>query len=96
MIDYYDYIQSQEWFERSEPFRDGLCKCCNMRWIKVVHHRNYERLGGELDTDLIGLCLECHEMVHGKAKHFIWYSRRKFLKELQTEMKEIGLYGTKY
>jgi hypothetical protein len=31
----------------------------------VVHHRSYERLGIELDSDLTVLCRSCHELFHG-------------------------------
>lgn len=30
-----------------------------------VHHLTYERLGAELPDDLLVLCRDCHELIHG-------------------------------
>ncbi len=31
-----------------------------------AHHNTYERVGRELETDLVPLCLTCHQRHHGK------------------------------
>lgn len=30
-----------------------------------IHHLTYERLGAELDEDLIAICEKCHRAMHG-------------------------------
>jgi len=68
-MDYVTYITSAAW--RSNPARQRelaaanfACRLCpNAAAIGArieVHHRTYERLGHELDGDLIALCSECH------------------------------------
>lgn len=98
MIDYYEYIHSAAWFNRTVNVRQrnrGRCECCCMRWGRVVHHRTYAHLGEELDEELVHLCLLCHNAAHGKpdARYYIWPSRLKFLEQLQSEMMEAGFYG---
>lgn len=88
-MDYYKYIHSPEWFTRTELIRkrnNGLCECCVMRYGTCVHHRTYERLGEELDSDLLHVCIYCHRMIHKKGKYFIWESRLDFLTQLQGEV----------
>lgn len=87
-INYYEYINSDEWYKISEPVRKrngGICECCNMRFIQVVHHRTYKNLGKEQPEDMLGSCVPCHEMIHRIRKHFIWNSRKPFLEQLQKE-----------
>lgn len=89
MINYYEYIHSPEWFTRTEPVRkrnNGLCECCMMRYGNCVHHRTYQRLGEELEIDLLHVCIYCHRMIHKKGKYFIWISRIDFLIKLQEEI----------
>ena len=98
MVDYYTYIHSDLWFARTELVRKrngGICELCNLRFGQVVHHRTYEHLGEEKDHELIHLCVECNNAVHGKAKSrfFIWPSKLKLLETLQNEMIRIGLFG---
>lgn len=33
--------------------------------MEEVHHLNYERLGCELDEDVVGVCRECHKFLGG-------------------------------
>lgn len=89
MVDYYKYIHSPEWFQRTQEIRkriNGLCECCTMRYGSCVHHRTYKRLGEELPEDLIHVCKQCHKMIHKKGNFFIWNHRREFLKALQEEI----------
>lgn len=89
MINYYEYIKSTEWYERTKEIRarrGGRCECCLMRNGSSVHHRTYERLGNELPEDLIHVCDCCHKMIHGLGVFFIWSSRIPFLKTLQLEV----------
>jgi phage terminase large subunit GpA-like protein len=43
-----------------------VCEHCGERRAVQAHHLTYERLGDELLTDLLAVCLECHEEIHGR------------------------------
>jgi len=63
---YKRYILSDTWKRKSRAakYRVGYrCQVCNRSSdedILDTHHRTYERLGYELDEDLIVLCRRCH------------------------------------
>jgi len=42
-----------------------LCEGCGLRPARVVHHLTYDHLGDEFLFELVGLCYECHDRVHG-------------------------------
>lgn len=90
-LNYYDYITSDEWYERTKDIRlrnNGRCECCNMRFAEEVHHRSYLHLGNELDSELIHICNWCHKMIHGLVPIgyvYLWPSRIAFLQELRQE-----------
>ena len=89
MVNYYEYIRSKEWFERTAPVRkrnEGLCEVCNLRYGEDVHHRTYDRLGNEDLDDLLHVCRTCHAMIHRKDQGVIWKSRLPFLRELIDEL----------
>ena len=68
---YLDYIASDVWKELADESRENAnnrCKLCNSPENLRVHHRTYERLGKELQDDLITLCSDCHEKFHDKRK----------------------------
>lgn len=66
---YADYLKTEYWKTRRQRalqkalFACQLCKCTE---CLDVHHNTYERIGGELDSDLIVLCRECHELFHAR------------------------------
>lgn len=44
-----------------------VCAVCDAPWRVTrddLHHRSYDRLGHELDEDLVALCRGCHEELH--------------------------------
>jgi len=45
-----------------------ICEFCHSDSKFNFHHKTYERLGNERDTDLVILCDNCHERVHDLAK----------------------------
>lgn len=71
--DYQTYIKSNEWrvvSEETKRLADYRCQVCNKNEATSnlhVHHRTYERLGRELQSDLIALCGDCHSLFHGKT-----------------------------
>lgn len=69
-IKYADYLDSPGWkLTRKEALvRAGFkCQSCGVSDIGLeVHHLTYERLGEELETDLMVLCDRCHERAHGR------------------------------
>jgi len=65
---YESYLQSADWREKRLMVirrESGLCQGCRKEQITQVHHRNYDRLGDELLTDLYGYCETCHKKSHG-------------------------------
>lgn len=63
-MDYETYITSAAWRERRRQFAlHHPPKCpCGSRTRLELHHRTYERLGRELDEDLMWLCARCHRL----------------------------------
>ncbi|WP_051380421.1 HNH endonuclease [Bradyrhizobium sp. WSM1743] len=68
-MNYLAYISSAVW--RNNPARlrelaaaNFACRLCPNEAATgariEVHHRTYERLGSEIDGDLIALCSDCH------------------------------------
>lgn len=70
-LPYAEYLKTHHWQEkrtramRSAGFR---CMLCNQEGELHTHHRTYENLGRENDSDLICLCGECHEAFHQRMK----------------------------
>lgn len=63
---YQAYLESDAWkVRRAKVFAAarGTCRACG-RPAECVHHRTYERLGGEADADLVALCWDCHQACH--------------------------------
>lgn len=62
------YLRSKHWqMLRSEVLsRRFCCERCGVSWERAldVHHRTYERLGGEALSDLEVLCRSCHDHAH--------------------------------
>jgi len=72
--EYGKYLQSKDWKERRDEFRDtwgNKCVCCYSAESLHVHHLNYECLGKETIKDVILLCKGCHLKAH-KGKLKIW------------------------
>ena len=67
-VSYSLFIVSAEWRQIRVRFwakQGRFCAACGSTENLHVHHKTYERLGGnELLTDLVGLCASCHGDVH--------------------------------
>lgn len=65
---YREYLKTPGWIKTRDAARDRAgkkCQMCAHTDRLEVHHNSYERLGSELDTDLIVLCRDCHKRHHG-------------------------------
>lgn len=63
--EYDEYMQSRRWQTRKYKLfkkRGYVCEMCGASDVPLdVHHKNYDRLGCELDDDLLIVCRdECH------------------------------------
>jgi 5-methylcytosine-specific restriction endonuclease McrA len=68
-VDYQTYIHSEAWKARkAEAIRKAGYKCsvpdCKAYNRLECHHLTYQRLGNELDSDLLVLCEKCHKKIH--------------------------------
>lgn len=67
-MSYEEYLQTPHWKRRREArvrSAGRKCQLCNSDSTPLnVHHRTYERLGEELDGDLLVLCRKCHSTFH--------------------------------
>lgn len=64
---YQDYIDSERWRSRRNRFlaeHGRACRMCGATKKIHVHHLTYERIGHELDDDLMVLCPNHHRDVH--------------------------------
>lgn len=68
MVDYKLYLKSDEWRKTRSHIRRrarGWCERCKVGKRADVHHLTYARLGCERLDDLLAVCTECHEFLHG-------------------------------
>src|SRR5262245_4611509 len=67
---YQAYLASREWGLLREAVKErsgGICERCNKNGGTAVHHVTYARLYCERLEDLIHLCDECHDFLHGRS-----------------------------
>tara|TARA_Y100000310_G_scaffold345405_1_gene464595 strand:+ start:3477 stop:4070 length:594 start_codon:yes stop_codon:yes gene_type:complete len=69
---YNDYINSEAWRNRKALYKIShpkRCFICDIsKKIIELHHITYERMGNELDKDLVWLCQKHHAKVHRYKK----------------------------
>lgn len=67
---YLDYINSEEWAEKSRRFiwEASSCENCGSKENLQCHHLNYDNLGNETREDVEVLCKKCHDDKHPKGK----------------------------
>jgi len=68
---YQEYICSDWWRARSAEYKQKAGNRCEVPDCVIFgkvecHHKNYLRLGRELDSDLICVCRKHHEEMRGK------------------------------
>ena len=64
---YGDYLKSHQWKDKAKQAKEragNRCQLCNSPNKLQVHHRTYERIGLEDNSDLIVLCDSCHRKFH--------------------------------
>lgn len=70
--EYEAYLRSPTWRAKRQlalSAAGNRCQLCNAAERLDVHHRTYERFGGdELPGDLTVLCRPCHDHFHAKPK----------------------------
>ena len=69
MKDWYHevYLKSDYWKSlrlKTIAARDFKCEICGSESSLEIHHISYDHLGNELDSDLMCLCRNCHQIVH--------------------------------
>lgn len=70
-MSYAKYMQSQRWASRKSAYyakHQKSCRACRSEDQIDLHHRTYERMGFEPDSDLVPLCSRCHAAVHDMHK----------------------------
>ncbi len=65
-INYKEYIQSDEWKEKSKKWilEAGACERCSSGYGLTCHHKDYKNLGHERRKDVMVLCWNCHKKYH--------------------------------
>lgn len=61
------YINSRAWANRRKQYFERYarqCAFCGKRTEIELHHHTYERMGRELDDDMVPLCRDHHQAVH--------------------------------
>jgi hypothetical protein len=69
MKDYDDYLMSPHWRQLAEETKrlaGYRCQLCNGEGTLHAHHRTYDRIDDELQSDLVALCASCHAKFHDK------------------------------
>lgn len=66
---YAKYLKSEHWQELKKRRATRKCWCCRRKIAKPqIHHKTYERLGQELNRDLVSVCAHCHLEIHTLVK----------------------------
>jgi hypothetical protein len=65
---YYKYLQTESWLATRDRVVAArpMCEICRSHATGQVHHLTYERVGAELDEDLVAVCRPCHAGLHAK------------------------------
>ena len=68
-FNYHEYLLTPEWKAKADAAKEKAghhCQLCNGDGLLHAHHRTYERIGHEDETDIIVLCANCHAKFHNK------------------------------
>ena len=70
--EYIEYLKSDDWRKRRKQLMEEANWTCSKCGEKAtqLHHLNYYNVGDEeLDTDVIAVCTDCHNEIHGKGDY---------------------------
>lgn len=96
-MNYNEYLKSSEWKNFRSKIISQCQKCyiCDSAASLNVHHKTYDNLGSETESDVVVLCNECHAIHHGKlpstkalAEEYLDFART-FRRERDMLMKTI-------
>ena len=89
---YEEYLKTKHWrikkmkklasFKKKHKVKKKFCECCGKKSTICLHHKTYERVGKERLSDLVYLCMKCHEETHIIAKDRIkkgWDKKKALL-----------------
>lgn len=83
--EYEAYLHSPQWREMRDRIireRQGRCEGCGLAHRELhLHHKTYVRLYDEVDSDMILLCPDCHDGMHGRWGSIAKRARDKAVKE---------------
>ena len=69
---YEAHLASEAWRRTCNKVRDrahGICEGCGERRDAVdVHHLTYENMGNEFMFELVLICRDCHDRLHGRRR----------------------------
>lgn len=71
---YNSYLESPRWINlRKKVFERcrGVCEGCARSKATQVHHLTYDHVGKEMLFELVGICDQCHELLHGNATEIL-------------------------
>lgn len=65
---YEEYLDSDWWKEKKTLILQETKKCeiCGKEHQLYVHHLHYDTLGNETRKDLMVVCYDCHQKIHGR------------------------------
>lgn len=97
--EYQFYMQSEEWdYIRRQRLRidNYTCQGCGAKDKPLdVHHITYDRFGRESLDDLLSVCRQCHEEIHGEPVT-AWDICRTCGEWLIIQAKKIIVMGTNW
>lgn len=67
--EYDAYLSSKKWAQKRQKVIErsgGLCEGCRERVAEDVHHISYDHIYDEFLFELVALCRQCHDRIHGK------------------------------
>ncbi len=67
--EYEVYLKSDDWAARRNGALERaayVCQVCEHFPATQVHHIHYDRIGVELEPDLLAVCSFCHGLLHGR------------------------------
>lgn len=96
-VDYHAYMHSAAWKRKRQAVheRSGrTCERCGASGRRLeVHHKTYARLGHERMSDLIDLCEDCHDYVHGRKDYDPRLQSRPYLSLLRALLRRLGIHA---